>query len=245
MIQSTSNERIKQLAKLKQKKYRMQTRQFIAEGEHLVEEAAKQGIVLEVFYTDKTKIPQNYHGVCTEVSSPVLEKLAFSKTPQKIIALCSFVEKTFDFGQMQRLFLLDGLQDPGNIGTIIRTALAMDFDGVLLSEDSVDLYHDKLLRACQGANFHLPIMQADLEKAIAQLQQHQFKVYATALHEAKSIKSYISEPKMAFVLGNEGNGVKASTIRKCDGAMYIPIQKAESLNVAIAAGMIAYQFTLI
>ena len=202
MIQSTSNERIKQLAKLKQKKYRMQTRQFIAEGEHLVEEAAKQGIVLEVFYTDKTKIPQNYHGVCTEVSSPVLEKLAFSKTPQKIIALCSFVEKTFDFGQMQRLFLLDGLQDPGNIGTIIRTALAMDFDGVLLSEDSVDLYHDKLLRACQGANFHLPIMQADLEKAIAQLQQHQFKVYATALHEAKSIKSYISEPKMAFVLGN-------------------------------------------
>lgn len=243
MIQSTSNEHIKQLTKLKQKKYRMQTKHFLVEGEHLVEEAVKQGIALEILYTDATKIPQNFNGVTYEVSQAVLEKLAFSKTPQKIIAVCQFVESQFDFHSMKRIFILDGLQDPGNIGTIIRTSLAMGFDGVILSEDSVDLYNDKLLRACQGANFYLPIIQTNLETLIPQLQSQHFKVYATALRNAKSIKAYASETKMAFVLGNEGNGVKDTIINQCDGAMYIPIQKAESLNVAIAAGMVAYQFS--
>lgn len=242
MIQSTSNERIKQLVKLKQKKYREQAREFLAEGEHLVEEAIKNDIALEVFCLDEKKVPAQFKGSVTIVSKNVLEKLAFSKTPQSIIARCRYLDLTFDTKKMKRVFLLDGLQDPGNIGTIMRTSLAMGFDGVILSDDSVDLYNDKLLRACQGANFYLPTLQSRLLEGIDDLKASGFKVYATALRNALPIQQFKNEDKMAFVLGNEGNGVKDTTIDVCDGAIYIPIQKAESLNVAIAAGMLAFNF---
>lgn len=243
MIQSTNNQKIKQLAKLKQKKYREQAQEFLAEGEHLVSEACKRGVALEIFYTDATLIPTDFSGQLTEVSAAVLEKLTFSKTPQAIVARCSYIPKNFDLKKMKRVFLLDGLQDPGNIGTIIRTALAMGFDGLILSDDSVDLYQDKLLRSCQGANFYLPIKQASLLEVIPYLKEAGFQVYATALRNASPIQNFKATDKMAFVLGNEGNGVREATIDACDGAIYIPIQGAESLNVAIAAGMIAYQFT--
>lgn len=160
-----------------------------------------------------------------------------------MVALCRYLKPNFDLEKMHRFFLLDGLQDPGNIGTIIRTALAMGFDGVILSEDSVDLYNDKLLRACQGANFYLPVICQTMTSSIQSLKQAGFKVYATALYNANDIHAFENEDKMAFVLGNEGNGVSLKTIEQCDGAMYIPIQKAESLNVAIAAGMVAFYFS--
>ena len=241
MIQSTKSERVKQLVKLKQKKYREQSQQFLAEGEHLVEEAIKQKLAIEIFCLHASDVP-TFDGTITEVSKPVLEKLTFSKTPQSMVALCKYHQASFDMEQMNRVFLLDGLQDPGNIGTIIRTALAMGFDGVILSDDSVDLYNDKLLRACQGANFYLPVITQKMDLSIARLQQAGFKVYATALQHARPIQDIQPVGKMAFVMGNEGNGVKEEHIKQCDGAIYIPITKAESLNVAIATGMFAFHF---
>lgn len=243
MIQSLNNTHIKETVKLKQKKYREQAQMFLAEGEHLVEEAVKQGLALEIFYTDQSKIPPTYHGICTEVSYPVLEKLACSKTPQSVIARCRYLKWSVDWRQMTRIFVLDGLQDPGNIGTIIRTALAMGFDAVILSQDSVDLYHDKLLRACQGANFYLPVIQKDILRMLETLRFDGFQIYGTALQNATAIQKISSAKQMAFVLGNEGNGMKEEVLKQCDQAIYIPIQKAESLNVAIAAGMLAYQFS--
>jgi TrmH family RNA methyltransferase len=159
-----------------------------------------------------------------------------------VVALCRYHEATIDFKKAKRIFLLDGLQDPGNIGTIIRTSLAFGFDGVMLSSDSVDLYNDKLLRACQGANYYLPVMQKDILESIQLLHDNGFKVYATSLRNAKAIDEFGVEEKMAFILGNEGNGVKDSTIDACDGAIYIPISQAESLNVAIAGGIVAFNF---
>lgn len=241
MIQSTSNEHIKQVAKLKQKKYREMKQEFLAEGEHLTFEASKQGLVKEIFCLEPNDI-SFYDGKTTQVSANVLEKLTFSKTPQAMVALCQMPCIDFDVSKMKRVFLLDGLQDPGNIGTIIRTSLAMGFDGIMLSKDCVDLYNDKLLRACQGANFYLPIWQGDLQRAIQTLKQHQFVVYATALRNARPIQQFSNEAQMAFVLGNEGNGVKEETIAKCDSTIYIPIKTAESLNVAVCAGMIAFNF---
>ena len=241
MIQSANNEYIKKLGKLKQKKYREEMRQFLAEGEHLVEEAIKNNTALEIFCLDASKVPYTTCKV-TEVSKPVLEKLTFSKTPQSMVALCRYHEATIDFKKAKRIFLLDGLQDPGNIGTIIRTSLAFGFDGVMLSSDSVDLYNDKLLRACQGANYYLPVMQKDILESIQLLQDNGFKVYATSLRNAKAIDEFGVEEKMAFILGNEGNGVKDSTIDACNGAIYIPISQAESLNVAIAGGIVAFNF---
>ncbi len=241
MISSVNNEYIKQLGKLKQKKYREETKTFLAEGEHLVEEAIKNNLALEVFCLDETKVPHTNAKV-TLVSKPVLEKLTFSKTPQSMVALCKYHQASIDLNQAKRLFILDGLQDPGNIGTIIRTSLAFGFDGVILSDDSVDLYHDKLLRSCQGANFYLPIIQTNIYDYIQMIQKQSFEVYATSLRNAKDITEIKATKKMAFVLGNEGNGVKNSTIDICNGAIYIPISKAESLNVAIAGGVVAFQF---
>lgn len=241
MIQSVNNEHIKQMTKLKQKKYREETKTFLAEGEHLVEEAVKNHLAIEIFCLDETKVPKTDCKI-TVVSKPVLEKLTFSKTPQSMVALCRYIDYAIDFTKMQRVFLLDGLQDPGNIGTIIRTSLAFGFDAVVLSDDTVDLYNDKLLRSCQGANFYLPVIQKNMIETITQLQASNFKVYATALRNAKDITSISQEEKMAFVLGNEGNGVKEKTIDACDGAIYIPIAKAESLNVAIAGGVVAFYF---
>lgn len=241
MIQSVNNDYIKQLSKLKQKKYREEKRQFLAEGEHLVEEAIRNDLAIEIFCLDETKVPDTKAKI-TLVSKPVLEKLTFSKTPQSMVALCAYKKASIDFTKAKRLFLLDGLQDPGNIGTIIRTSLAFGFDGVILSDDSVDLYNDKLLRACQGANFYLPILQTDIQTVIPTLQKEGFSVYATALRNAKPIEMIDCQTKMAFVLGNEGNGVKESTIDVCDSAIYIPISQAESLNVAIAGGIVAFQF---
>lgn len=241
MIQSVNNEYIKRLAKLKQKKTREETKQFLAEGEHLVQEAIHNGLAVEIFCLDESKVPSCDCKV-TLVSQPVLEKITFSKTPQSMVALCNYKENEIDFQNCRRLFILDGLQDPGNIGTIIRTSLAFGFDGVILSNDSVDLYNDKLLRSCQGANFYMPVIQKDILSCIEELHQNDFIIYATALRNAKNIEEIERTDKMAFVLGNEGNGVKDSTLDCCNGAIYIPISKAESLNVAIAGGIVAFQF---
>lgn len=244
MIQSVNNAYIKELVRLKNKKARDEQQLFLIEGEHLVNEAEKCGFIKEIFCLPDYPTEQ-YHSQVTLVSPAVLAKLTFSKTPQPVVALCHYLDIPYDFKTMKRVFLLDGLQDPGNIGTIIRTALAMGFDAVVISPDSVDIYHDKLLRACQGANFYLPVIQMDLSQAQQALHQAGFSIYATALRHARPIDTYQDEPKMAFVLGNEGNGVREKTIELCDDALYIPIQKAESLNVAITAGMLAYRFGIV
>lgn len=242
MISSVQNPTIKALLKLKQKKYRQEERAFLVEGEHLVSEALRFGRVKSILYTAR------YHGKIDlkeslEVSEHVLEKLAFSKNPQPIMAVCQMHEPELDLHQAKRLLLLDNVQDPGNVGTMIRTALAFDFDGLILSSNSVDLYNDKLVRSTQGALFSLPIIQGDLAKWMECLKQASFQIYATALHEAKPLAAFPAEAKMAFVMGNEGNGVSQEIQKSCDGAIYIPIVTAESLNVAIAAGIIMHHYS--
>lgn len=239
MITSVKNETIKELLKLKQKKHRDETNSFLIEGYHLVEEAYKNNIVSKIITCIKTE----YNNVeIIEVSETVMEKLAFTKTPQPIMAVCSMkLHKDVDYNQ-NRYLLLDRLQDPGNVGTILRTASALGYKNVLLSKDSVDLYNDKVIRATQGALFTLNISIVDLKEEISKLQKHHVKVYATALRNARVIDEYSREDRMAFIMGNEGNGVSEEIIDMSDGAMYIPIETMESLNVGIAAAIVMYQF---
>lgn len=239
-ITSVNNSYIKQLAKLKSKKYRQQEHLYLVEGDHLVDEALAHGVLEELFICEKTNARP---GVKTTLVSPaVLEKLTFSKTPQPMVGLCRIQPVPLDLTKARRIFLLDQLQDPGNIGTIIRTSLAMGFDAVVLSEGSVDLYHDKLLRSMQGAHFYLPIVQTHLPSFIEALKKECFHVYATTLVNGVDIHQFPQEDKMAFILGNEGNGVSSELIALADKGMYIPIQHAESLNVAVAGAMVAFYF---
>ena len=140
------------------------------------------------------------------------------------------------------LFALDDLQDPGNIGTLIRTALAFSIDQVILSNNCVDLYNDKLLRSMQGANFHLSCIYGNLTQLISQLQEKGVVVIGSALENGKNIAQINRYSKMAFVVGNEGNGMNPEVLAKCDDIGYIPINTIESLNVAIAGSIMMYHF---
>jgi TrmH family RNA methyltransferase len=238
MITSSKNETIKEIIKLKQKKYRDEMNLFLIEGYHLVEEAIKYGYVKTII----TTLEESFEQETIYVSKEVMNKIAFTKTPQPIMAVCyKKINQSVDYHQT-RYLLLDRLQDPGNIGTILRSALAFGFHHIIISNDSVDLYNDKVIRATQGALFHLNITIANLKEEIEKLKENQVQVYATSLRNAKSIEEYHNQEKMAFVMGNEGQGVSHEIIDICDGSIYIPIQQIESLNVGVASAIIMYQF---
>lgn len=237
MITSLTNNTIKSLLKLKQKKYRDQELRYLIEGEHLVNEAIRTN---KVEYLISTKeINSDIETII--VSKEIMEKLAFTKTPQSIMAKCyADVDKEIIGGS--RYLILDDLQDPGNIGTLIRTALAFGIDQVILSPKCVELYNDKLLRSMQGANFHLSCIYQDLTQAITQLKNNGVVVIGSALENGESIENIDIEPKMAFVLGNEGNGMNQEILDLCNKVAYIPINTIESLNVSVAGSIMMYNF---
>lgn len=237
MITSATNNTIKMLIKLKQKKYRDETGYYLIEGEHLVEEAlkAKQVELLISTKSIDSELP------VIEVSNEVMAKLAFTKSPQSIMAKCA-IKKEDRLVDGKRYLILDDLQDPGNIGTLIRTALAFAVDQVILSNKCVDLYNDKLLRSMQGANFHISCMYGDLKQLIPELQANGVVVIGSALENGKNINEISACEKMAIVVGNEGNGMNKEILAMCDKIGYIPIDMIESLNVAVAGSIMMYHF---
>lgn len=237
MITSTTNNTIKSLMKLKQKKYRDESGYYLIEGEHLVNEALKAKQVECLISTNS--IDSDVEVI--EVSEGVMAKLAFTKSPQPIMAKCK-IHNYSQVKQGNRYLLLDNLQDPGNIGTLIRTALAFSIDQVILSNNCVDLYNDKLLRSMQGANFHISCIYGDLKEIITHLQANGVKVIGSALENGQDIATIDRYDKMAFVLGNEGNGMSREVLDKCDQVGYIPIDTIESLNVAVAGSIMMYHF---
>lgn len=238
MITSTNNNTIKTLIKLKQKKYRNQFGYYLIEGEHLVNEALKANQV-ECIITTK---PLKSDLEVIEVSEEVMAKLAFTKSPSNIMAKCK-IDSNNELMMKKRYLILDDLQDPGNIGTLIRSALAFGIDQVILSKNCVDLYNDKLLRAMQGANFHISCIYGDLTEIIKKLQANGVVVVGSALENGQDISLIEKTEKMAFIVGNEGNGMNQNILDKCDYIGYIPIQTIESLNVAIAGSILMYHFS--
>lgn len=237
MITSTTNNTVKLLMKLKQKKYRDETGSYLVEGEHLVEEAlkAKQVECLISTKAFDSQLP------VIEVSEEIMTKLAFTKSPQSIMAKC-IVKREDKLVDGKRYLILDNLQDPGNIGTLIRTALAFSFDQVILSNNCVELYNDKLLRSMQGANFHISCMYADLNEIIPSLQTDGVTVIGSALENGQDISKITTSEKMAFIVGNEGSGINKDILSKCNQIGYIPIKTIESLNAAIAGSIMMYYF---
>ena len=238
MITSLQNETIKEIMKLKQKKYRDEKDLFLVEGYHLVEEARKANCIQMLITTLEEKFVEK----TLYVSDKVMEKLAFTKSPQPIMAICYKNKNQELLKAGKRYLLLDGLQDPGNVGTIMRTALAFGYDQIIMSKDCVDLYNDKVIRSTQWALFQMNTCIMDLKEAITFLKQQGVKVYGTCLQNAQSIDQHQRYSQMAFVMGNEGQGVHQEILDLCDERLYIPIQSIESLNVAIAAAITMYHF---
>ena len=230
MIESLSNEKIKEYTKLNQKKYRDETGMFLIEGTHLVEEAFKNNIVVDAYSLD-----DKY----TKVSEEVMKKLSNLDTPPKYLAVCKKLEEKEINGN---IVILDGVQDPGNLGTIIRSSIAFNIDTIILSNDSVDLYNTKVLRATEGMIFNINIIRRDLNEIIPTLKD-KYTIYTTNVVNGSNLSEIKVNTPFALIMGSEGNGVKEDIASYADESVYIPMNdKCESLNVGVATSIILYEF---
>ncbi len=237
-ITSVQNENVKRWTKLSRKKYIYEFKEVLVEGEHLVEEALKSGRVKTLILTEKFK-DIKFNGKTYYINGIISEKISSTKNPQGIFAVSELLYS--EITTYDRLLLLDGVSDPGNLGTLIRTACAFGFNGIFLGENSVDIHNEKVLRATQGAIFNIPIMQGDLKKYITSLKNNSVQILAAALENSICLDEVKIQKKVALVLGNEGQGISMDILKESDLITKIPISNIESLNVAVAGGIIMHK----
>jgi len=242
LITSLDNDKIKKYIKLKEKKYRDLYNEFIVEGEHLVIEAYRSGLLQEILIDQDEvtvlDVPITY------VTKEILNKLSTLETPTHIIGVCRKKEENPNIGN--KLLLLDAVQDPGNLGTIIRSSKAFGIDTVILGDGCVDLYNDKVLRSTQGIGFHMNIVSRNLKELIKELKQQEIPIFGTRVEYGEDIRTLNSrdKEKYALIMGNEGRGVDSEILELCDKYIYIELNSnVESLNVAIASSILLYELS--
>jgi TrmH family RNA methyltransferase len=237
-INSLSNDKIKNFIKLKQKKYRDEYNLFIVEGIHLVEEAYKNNYLKEIIIEEDSELSLDFKPSYI-VTSDIMKKISDLDTPSKIIGVCKKKEEGI-LGD--KVLLLDTIQDPGNLGTIIRSAVAFNIDTIILGENSVDLYNSKVIRSTQGMIFNINIVNKKLSDIILELKKENYIIYGTKVTNAEEVKNVMKKDKYALLIGNEGNGVSDKLLSLCDGYIYIKMNnKCESLNVGVASSIIMYE----
>jgi len=237
IISSKDNQKIKKLSKLLDKKYRDIENKFLVEGEHLVEEALKNNLLLEVIKTED--YDKSYDVKEMIVTYDIIKKLSNTKTPQKIIGVVKKLEEK-EIGN--KILILDDIQDPGNLGTIIRSCVAFNIDTLVLSNKTVDLYNDKVIRSSEGLIFNLNILRRELKSFIEELHNKDYLVYGTDVREGYDIRDIKLNNKYAIIMGNEGNGVSREILSLCDKNLYIKMSnKCESLNVGVSTSIILYE----
>ncbi|HIR74956.1 TPA: RNA methyltransferase [Candidatus Ventrenecus avicola] len=232
-IESLQNKKVKEWASLKEKKNRDITNTFLIEGDHLLREALLRGVVLEVITTEE----KNYDVPTFHVTNEIMKKITSQVTPPTVIAVTKKLEEKEINGPV---LILDGIQDPGNLGTIIRSCVAFHMPNLLLSRDCVDLYNPKVIRSTEGMLFHVNIVRKDLEKILPELQKTH-RVIGTDVKSGSSIEDLKSIDNIALVIGNEGNGLGVSK-KYCDDFVYIPMNPlCESLNASVSASILLYE----
>ena len=244
IITSKANSVVKNAKKLHQKKYRKSA--YLIEGWHLFEEAVQAGVTIEkIFALESYRDQLAAFPQTVWVSEDILLDLADSQTPQGIVAVVQKEEVgQVDFSQGKFLFLED-VQDPGNVGTIIRTADAAGFTGVIVSNKSADIYSLKTLRSMQGSHFHLPIYRMSSQALLEEAKKAGISVLATTL--SKDSVDYRELPPIenfVLVMGNEGQGISSLMAESADQLVHISMKgQAESLNVAVAAGILIFHLS--
>lgn len=228
-ITSVNNQLIKDTAKLHQKKYRDELGLFLIEGFHLYEEALKMDVIKTIFTTDE--IIQGHNVI--HVSQVVLEKLAKTNNPKNIICICKKLkrEKIYD-----RVLILEGIQDPGNLGTLLRSALAFDFKTIIL-DNTVDMYNDKVIRSTQGAMFKLNIIEMN---TLDFMNLNRNFIFVGTSQNGEPLESFRATQRVALILGNEGNGLSLDVLKNTNKNLTIKINEVESLNVGVAGSIIMY-----
>lgn len=232
MITSLSNSKVKEWTKLKDKKYRDETNTFLVESEHLVDEALKKGVVKELISLENTKYQD-----AIIVSYEVMKKITNQVTPPNICAVCNKLKCE---EVKESALLLDDISDPGNLGTIIRSAVAFGFKNIVLSLHSVDFYNPKVIRSSEGMIFHVNIIYSDL---IDFINKHSFlTIYGTSVKNGKKLRDIKFNKQVGIIIGNEGRGMSEDLKRFCNELIYIPMNSAcESLNAGVSASIIMYE----
>ena len=251
MITSTSNPQVKRLLQLQKKsKARNEEKVFLVEGLRMFSEVPKERVekvyISESLYNRK-KLVQDLHDFDVEIlSDSVFSRVSDTKTPQGI--LCIVRQKTYDLEKIFKInnphfIILDNLQDPGNLGTIVRTAEGAGVDAVFLSKESVDIYNPKTIRSTMGSIYRMPVIYVeDLLKLLKTLKNQGILSYAAHLEGERSYDLENYKTGTAILIGNEGNGLREEVANAADIRVKIPMQgQVESLNAAVAATVFMFE----
>ncbi len=266
IITSRQNPQILRAVRLQNRKYRQQEQLFCFDGVKLCKEAWTSGVEFDRIYLRSStaeklidrmerELPEanfSRHSALTMLEDSVFDKISEEKSPEGIICIAKYIDKchkivtinnigvqdTYPIEDGERLLLLESVRDPGNLGTIIRSAAAFGVDRLILSQDCADLYNAKTVRASMGTLFRQHIDRVeDMSGAIAVLRNSGRRIYAAAL-DSTALKLGVAslEKTDGIVIGNEGHGLSMQTIAACNGCIYIPmVPGTESLNAAMAA----------
>ena len=252
MISSGSNAKIKELVKLqKSSKERKKSGLFVAEGEKLIREAAHHGR-LQTVYVSETVYEKAVweqkaflEGLSYEVvADSVFHDIADTVTPQGFLGVVEQPEYSLEqIIQNKRILLLDDLRDPGNMGTILRTAEGAGMSGVILSRGSVDMFNPKVVRATMGAIFRMPFCYVeDLAETIGYIKDREIPVYGTTMEGSLRYDEIDYGAGAGIVVGNEAKGISENVLKQLSGCVRIPMAgKLESLNAAVSAAIMMYE----
>lgn len=231
IITSLKNEKVKYWYNLRNKKFRDQERRFLIEGDHLINEARKQNLVIEtISIVDKNA---DYF-----VTKEIMEKISEQKSISYNAAVVRFISEDSISGN---ILILDGVQDPGNLGTIIRSCIAFGVSNIILSDNSVDLYNSKVIRATEGMIFNINVLRRKLIEFIPIVKNLGYKIVGTDVKNGIDIKD-INKENIAIVMGSEGQGLSNEVKNMCDDFVYIKMDSAcESLNVGVATSILLYE----
>jgi len=248
------NRTLKHLARLgREKKYRRETGELLCEGEKMLREALLSGAeVKNILVREKTHSEALDEliseavagGASVFIAEDSLFRVASQVgTPQGVVFSCAQPQWGNEIlSSADQALLLDGVQDPGNLGTILRTAEAFALDAVVLCEGCAEPYSPKVVRSTMGAVFRMPCLRLALSDAVGLLKRNGLRVYAAALHGESISAGELG--RAAVIIGSEGHGVSEDALRLCDGCITIPMKgRAESLNAGVAASIVIYEMT--
>ncbi len=229
---------VKYYKKLREKKYILEYNKYVVEGEHLVEEASKSGVLESIIVGEENKYDFN---VPVEIlSCKDMKSISLLNSVPNIMGVVRL--KVDNVIKGKKIIILDDVQDPGNVGTIIRSALAFNVDTVVLSEGSVSLYNDKMIRSSEGTIFKMNVVRMNTELAIEKIKSNGIKVYYADMAGKEELDS-LELDSYALVLGSEGQGISDKVKRLADSSISVPINNdCESLNVACCGAIIMYKF---
>lgn len=235
-ITSRQNRKIKEVIKLYDPKVRKEKGLFIVEGFHLLEMGLLSNAVKEIYTLKEVEgIKEDIKQY--QITTEILQKISKNKHPQSVIAVCKIPESNTKISN--HALYLDGISDPGNMGTILRTALAFDYKTVIISKECVSIYNEKVIQASQGAIFKMNIVEDN--NHLLTLKESGYQIIATVLENSVPIKSVNPKSKYVIVLGNEARGVSKKVQEISDLKVRIEMDGIDSLNVGVAAGIAMYE----